>query len=128
MSASIFLAKAGNPAYWQGPQLSLDRRGGRCINILLDDDFINKISMRFLASRWINTGPEILVSTAFMTIPRALREAGIWHEVGHIHHEHHLRGKFCDAAQLRAARIMAVETGNVDCPRSKPTASPYYNW
>ena len=92
---------------------TLDQRGYRRINILLDDDLMKKINMRFLASQWDSAGPKIFVSNAFMTIPRAFREVGIWHEVGHIHHEHHLSGEFCDQSQLRASRIMAIEKGIV---------------
>lgn len=66
-----------------------DLRRYRRIGISLGDDALRKANRRFLMTDWTARGPRILVSRTFMTIPRSLREAGIWHEVGHIHHDHH---------------------------------------
>lgn len=60
----------------------------RRIGISLRDDRLKRMNRRFLMTEWTATGPKIRVSSAFMAIPRSLREAGIWHEVGHIHHGH----------------------------------------
>lgn len=105
--------KPGTEHIGEVQNYTLDRKGYRRILILLDDDLMKKINMWFLVSTWDNSGPKIFVSTEFMIIPRVFREAGIWHEVGHIHHEHHLRGEYCDQSQLRASRIMAIEKGTV---------------
>ena len=92
---------------------TLDRKGYRRVPILLDDALMKEINMRFLTASWDDKGPAINVSTTFMMIPRRLREAGIWHEIGHIHHEHHLSGEFRDQSQLRAARLTATKNGLV---------------
>lgn len=90
-----------------------DQKGYRRVPILLDDALMEEINMRFLATSWGDKGPAIHVSTAFMMIPRRLRDAGIWHEMGHIHHEHHLRGEFRNQSQLRASRLTAARNGLV---------------
>jgi len=105
--------KPGDEKIAEVRNYTLDETGHRRVDILLDDRLMKRIKMRFLASQWDSTGPKILVSNAFMVIPRSFREAGIWHEVGHIHHEHHLLGEFCDQSQIRASRIMAIEKGTV---------------
>lgn len=92
---------------------TVDGKGYRRIRILLDDDLMRRIKMRFLAASWGDNGLEIHVSTSFMKLPRVVREAGIWHEVGRIHYEHHSQRENCDQAQLRASRISAVENGDV---------------
>jgi hypothetical protein len=83
------------------------------VPVLLDDPLMQRISMRFLATSWGSRGPEIIVSDAFMALPMNFREAAIWHEVGHIHHEHVLQREFQDQSQLRAARISAIQNGQV---------------
>jgi hypothetical protein len=50
---------------------------------------------------------------AFMALPLSFRESEIWHEVGHIHYEHLVSLDFEDQAQLRAARIAAIQNGQV---------------
>ena len=70
-----------------------DLKRYRRIGISLDDGLLRRMHTRFLATEWTNLGPKIRVSTAFMAIPRSLREAGIWHEVGHVHHGHHFRNE-----------------------------------
>lgn len=65
-----------------------DLRRYRRIGISIGDDILKKMNRRFLMTEWTTNGPKIRVSRAFLTIPRSLREAGIWHEVGHIHYGH----------------------------------------
>ncbi|HAR97065.1 MAG TPA: hypothetical protein DCR97_14060 [Deltaproteobacteria bacterium] len=65
-----------------------DLRRYRRIGIALGEEVLMRSHRRYLMTEWTARGPRILVSRAFMTIPRSLREAGIWHEVGHIHHSH----------------------------------------
>jgi Zn-dependent protease with chaperone function len=92
---------------------TMDGKRYRMIPVRLDDIEMQRSSMRFLASSWGRGGPEIVVSSAFLALQINLREAAIWHEVGHIHYEHHLRSKFQDQSQLRAARIAAIQKGQV---------------
>lgn len=92
---------------------TIDKARYRQIPVLLDDDLLKRSNMRFLASMWPNTGPKIYVSTAFLNLPLTIVEAGIWHEVGHIHYKHHLQDEYNDQEQLRSARISAIEKGNV---------------
>ena len=92
---------------------TLDGNGYRPIPILLDDVQMNKIKMRFLVSTLNDNGPKIVVSADFMKIPVRLREAGIWHEVGHIVYEHLLSDEFLDQSQLKASRQMAIKKGIV---------------
>jgi hypothetical protein len=92
---------------------TLDRKGYRIVPLLLDDSMIKKINMRFLATSWSNRGPEIVVSKGFMALPLTFREAGIWHEIGHIHHEHHFNVAFKDQNQVRLARIAAIDNDQV---------------
>lgn len=88
-------------------------KGYRVVPILLDDELMKRASMRFLVSSWNSRGPEITVSEVFMTLRQDFKEAGIWHEMGHIHHEHFLNNEFSNQNQLRAARIAAIESGQV---------------
>jgi hypothetical protein len=90
-----------------------DRKGYRTVPVLLDDALMKQICMRFLVTSLGSRGQEIIVSEAFMILPRTFREAAIWHEMGHVHHEHHSIGEFTDQAHLRAARIAAIERGQV---------------
>jgi hypothetical protein len=94
---------------------AIDRRGYRTVPVRLADSLMQRISMRFVATSWGERGPEIMVSKAFMALPMNFREAAIWHEVGHIHYEHHFHFQleFQDQSQLRAARISAVQKGEV---------------
>ena len=92
---------------------TIDETRYRIIPVLLDDDLMKRIDMRFLVSIWEETGPKIYVSNAYLNLPRALGETGIWHEVGHIHYKHHLQNKFYDKEQIIAARILAIEDGKV---------------
>lgn len=65
-----------------------DLRRYRRTGIFLGDEVLKKINTPLLVTEWTATGPKIRVSPAFMAIPRSLREAAIWHEVGHIHYRH----------------------------------------
>lgn len=105
--------KSGPKQIGEVRNFTTDGSGCRAIHILLDDELMERISMRFVATSWGDRGPEIHVSSAFMTLSRELREAGIWHEVGHVHYKHYSRHDFRDQAQLRVARISAVERGEV---------------
>ena len=90
-----------------------DGKGYRAVKILLNDQIIKKIKMRFLATSWDASGPQVWVSSLFLSIPQNLREAGIWHEIGHIHYEHLLRNDFSNQEHLRTARILAIKEGCV---------------
>jgi hypothetical protein len=92
---------------------TIDETGYRVIPVLLDDDLMQRIDTRFMVSIWEKTGPKIYVSTAYINLPREIGETGIWHEVGHIHHKHHLQNEFYDKGKTIAARILAIENGNV---------------
>jgi hypothetical protein len=90
-----------------------DLRRYRRIGVSLGDDLLKKMNMRFLMTEWTTTGPKIRVSTAFMTIPRSLREAGIWHEVGHIHHGHHSYEEVRSQTGVGTSPEMATGDGTV---------------
>ena len=92
---------------------TLDEMGYRRIHISSDDNLMKRINMRFMVSSWEDQGPIIHVSSAFMNLPRSIGEAGIWHEVGHIHFEHHNQKEFRNKAELRNARISAIKKGEV---------------
>lgn len=90
-----------------------DGKGCRAVKILLDDQIIKKIKMRFVATCWNTSGPQICVSSLFLSIPQNLRGAGIWHEIGHIHYEHAFRADFSNQEHLRTVRISAIKEGRV---------------
>jgi hypothetical protein len=48
-----------------------------------------------------------------MTLSQELREAGVWHEVGHVHFEHHFKMGYDSQLELREARKLAIEQGQV---------------
>ena len=105
--------KPGNKKVADVLNYTIDETGYRVIPVLLDDDLMKRIDMRFLVSIWEKTGPKIYASAAYINLPRAVGEVGIWHEVGHIHYKHHLQNEFYDKEQVIAARILAIENGNV---------------
>lgn len=105
--------KAGERRIGEVRNYATDGKGYRMVPVLLDDDKMKQICMRFLVTSWGIRGPEITVSKAFGDLQQDFREAGIWHEIGHIHHQHSLKGEFSDQDQLRAARIAAIENGQV---------------
>jgi hypothetical protein len=92
---------------------TLDETGYRRIHIYCDDNLMKSKNMRFMVSNWEDKGPIIHVSNAFINLPRSIGEAGIWHEVGHVHFEHHHQKEFKDQAELRNARISAIKKGEV---------------
>jgi hypothetical protein len=105
--------KLGEKQVGEVRNYTTDGKGYRSVRILLDDERMEKIKMRLLATSWDARGPKIWVSSLLLAIPQKLREAGIWHEIGHIHYEHPLRSDFRDQDQLRTARILAVKKGQV---------------
>lgn len=105
--------KAGTRRAGEVRNYTCDRKKYRAVSILLDDALMKSLSMRFLVSHWNPRAPEIIVSSDFMSLPSQFREAGIWHEIGHIHYEHHLRGDFTDQTQYRLARLRPTEEGRV---------------
>ena len=92
---------------------SVDGTAYRRIPIFLDDDLMKRIKMRFIVSTWKETGPEIYLSAGFLNLPHTHRKAGVWHEVGHIHHEHLRWPSSRNQQELRTARLSETEKGNV---------------
>ena len=90
-----------------------DKKGFRRVPVLLDEELMKRIHMRFLVTSWGKQGPEVTVGEAFQCLPQDFRDAGIWHEIGHIHHEHNLKLEFSDQTRLRMARIAALKKGQV---------------
>lgn len=89
------------------------RKGYRKIPVMLDDALMKQIGMRYIVSSWDCRGPVITVSVGFIVLPLEFREAGIWHEVGHIHFEHPLKDKTTDQTQLKMARVKAIRENRV---------------
>jgi len=85
----------------------------RQIPVFLDDVWIQQARMRLLVVAYVDDNPCIIVSQAFMDLPRDLRDAGIWHEVGHVHFEHMLTTDCLDQDALRAARLLAIRSDRV---------------
>ncbi len=48
-----------------------------------------------------------------MALPVNVREAGIWHEVGHIHYKHYFKMPIANQDELRKTRIGYINSGNV---------------
>lgn len=70
--------------------------------------------MRIAAVRYgEDQNPIIVVGDQFMVLEPSLREACIWHEMGHVHFEHVFNGDFASQADRRAARLAATEAGGV---------------
>ncbi len=92
---------------------AIDETGYRVIPVILDDDLMKRIDTRFLVSIWEKTGPKIYVSSTYISFPREVEEIGIWHEVGHIHYEHHWKNEFYDQNHNITARMLAIENGSV---------------
>lgn len=90
-----------------------DLRRYRRIGISLGDDLLKKLKMRLLMTEWTTSGPKIRVSTAFTTIPRSLREAAVWHEVGHIHHSHHYSEELRSQTERGAFPVIATDHGTL---------------
>ncbi len=66
-----------------------DRAAYRRIRIVKDDAEMNEVKMRFLVSIRRQGEPYILVSSDFLNLSETHQVAAIWHEVGHVHHEHY---------------------------------------
>jgi hypothetical protein len=90
-------------------------KGYRRIPIVLDEDGMQSSNRRLVCCKPDeNSQPTILVSSEFMKLSQNLREAGIWHEVGHVHFEHLWIGTFGDdQIQSGDARIKAIQRGEV---------------
>lgn len=84
--------KSNRPdAIAQVRNFSTDEMSCRRLDVYLNPDFAAQRSMRFLCL--ISSDKELFieVSPDFMALPPDMRLAGIWHEMGHIHHEHYLK-------------------------------------
>lgn len=91
---------------------TINCNGYRKIEIIKNDVLMKKMRERFLASE-DGEPPIINVSRAFMKLPLNMREAAIWHEVGHIHYEHHSRLSVLSQEKLRTKRIEYINAGDV---------------
>ncbi len=92
---------------------AINRKGCRAFPILLDDDWMKRNNMRFIAHWWDDRfQPKITVSSPFLQLAMNFKEAGTWHEIGHIHHEHLLKMNIGDQT-LKDARIAAIENGQI---------------
>ncbi len=94
-----------------------DNSGYRVIRVIQDDALMQKINMRFIVATWTDGKPYLIVASEFLQLPRDCQNAVIWHEVGHIHHEHHdtpdERGLHTQA-DIRASRIAYIEKSEVE--------------
>ncbi len=89
---------------------AIESQAVRVIPVIRDDATLADASMRFLFVSWDNQGPRITVNGCFLSLPKIWREAALWHEVGHVHYEHHFQ-ELPDS--LRSVRISAIEGGGV---------------
>lgn len=85
----------------------------RHVPIVLDDAELERAGFRLLAQEYDGGKPSIVVSSTFMSLPENLREAAIWHEMGHVHHLHRFREPIRDQAQRREDRLRAIEADDV---------------
>jgi len=90
-----------------------NRRGFRSTPVVLDDELMKKDRMRFIAVSGIRPQETIVVSNEFMDLAVGLREAGIWHEVGHVHFDHARRHDFASQEGIRSARVDAIRNGRI---------------
>jgi gamma-glutamylcyclotransferase len=60
---------------------------------------------RFLCMENSPFGPIIWVTGEFMALKIELREAGIWHEVGHVHHNHYMNENYQYTGNPNAERL-----------------------
>ncbi|MRS11634.1 MAG: hypothetical protein EG823_01000 [Actinobacteria bacterium] len=94
--------------------LATDGYHRRVVPIRLDDKYMSGIRMRLVVQRHENAQPDIVVSSVFMSIPIELREAAIWHEVGHVHHLHVLDESVpVGQRERRRARLDAIAAGSI---------------
>ncbi len=96
---------------------SNDKSGYRVIRVIQNDALMQKINMRFIVSTWTDGEPHAIVTSGFLQLAHEYKDAAIWHEVGHIHHEHYHtlaeRGLHTQA-DIRARRIACIEKGEVE--------------
>lgn len=109
----IFWLTGRNSVVAEVRNYSVTSQHYRRVPIILDDGRMQRASMRLIFTTESDRGPEIVVSSDFVSLPPALGEAAIWHEVGHIHHEHSMRLQHVDQSSLRDARIAAIREGTV---------------
>ena len=92
---------------------TLDGAQYRRIPVLRDDAKIRGYNMRFIVCDYDGDEPSIIVSDEFLALPQNMQSAAIWHEVGHVHHEHNFRFSQTDAHAHRRERIALIRDGRV---------------
>lgn len=87
----------------------------REIPVYLDENEIQRARMRLLALTYDrDRNPKIIVGNALMALPRAMRTAAVWHEVGHVHFEHTFIPEHNTSSDAyRLARMKALRDGGV---------------
>ena len=90
-----------------------NQRGFRSTPVVLDDGLIKEWRMRFLAYSGRRPQDTIFVSNEFMDLAVGLREAAIWHEVGHVHFDHARRYDFSSQEGIQSARVDAIQNGRI---------------
>lgn len=79
------------------------------IKINQDENFKH----RFLCMENSMQGPIICVTKEFMELDINMREVGIWHEVGHVHHNHYMDKDFNYIVNPNQDRLKWLEKGLV---------------
>jgi hypothetical protein len=90
---------------------AINKPGYRKIEIICDNGLLQNIRFRFLAVSWNEQGPQIFLHTDIFHWPQEVINAAIWHEVGHIHYEHHLKNVYRDQPELRTRRKECIMSG-----------------
>lgn len=88
-----------------------DRSGYRVIPIACNNALLSRINMRFIVSGSEDNRLAIIVNEAFLSLPKVWREAGVWHEVGHVHYEHF--NTVVNQEELRAIRVQHAQNNKV---------------
>lgn len=86
----------------------------RRIKIIAEKDLRRKTGFRYCCLKYEQTEPEIVVDRSLLGLPVAIRNAMIWHEVGHVHHEHVINSLARSPESIRADRLAAISSGGVD--------------
>jgi hypothetical protein len=83
------------------------------IPIVRSDEELARVGMRFITTSEEGSKPIIMVTREFLSLDRDQREVLVWHEVGHVHHEHlHIhRGK--TRAEFSRYRKGMIQRGKV---------------
>ena len=92
---------------------SIDKEYCRTIKIINDDKKMKEINMRFIVYSWNEIGPFIMVSDDFLSFPKKFQEGAIWHEVGHIYHEHYLKDTSQNQEEMQEMRLTAILANDV---------------